>query len=146
MAASLRERIATHEAGHSVAAITYGVPIISVTVEDRPHLHRGHYHAPTPDLGFEAIAVICFAGIAAEEYFFGAPIPDPAAIEQDLQMARAHVTHCTNPLQVGVELQRASESAARLVSSPWARERIARLAALLLARGTLSAEEIFAFC
>jgi hypothetical protein len=44
---SLRERCAFHEAGHAVAAITFGIPIIAVTIAaDTPHLHRAHYRAP----------------------------------------------------------------------------------------------------
>ena len=142
MAVSLRERIATHEAGHTVAAITYGVPIISVTVEDRPHMRRGRYHAPTPDLGFEAIAVICFAGICAEELLVG-PIDDGG---DDLLMVREHIARSvSNPLQVGVELARHRDAAARLVRSQWGAARIAKLAEALLQHGTLTGEQIAAF-
>jgi hypothetical protein len=35
------ERVAHHEAGHACACILYNVPVISVTVTDRPHVHRG---------------------------------------------------------------------------------------------------------
>jgi hypothetical protein len=142
---SHRERVATHEAGHCMAAITYGVPVISVTVEDRPHMHRGQYHAPTPELGFEAVAVICFAGICAAEMLCG-PITDDGDLP-DLRMVREHITRSvSNPLQVGVELARHRDAAARLVRSEFARDRIRVLAAALLARGTLTGEEISAFC
>ena len=139
---SFRERCAFHESGHAVAAITYGVPILAVTIEDRPHLHRGQYHAPTPDLGFEAIAVICFAGICAEELLVG-PIEDGGDVP-DLRMVREHIARSvSNPLQVGVELARHRDAAARLVRSQWARQRIAKLAAALLQHGTLRGEQIF---
>jgi hypothetical protein len=85
MAASLRERTAIHEAGHATAAITYGVPVVAVTIQDRPHLRGGQYRAPAPDLGFEAIAVLCLSGIAAEELFCG-PTPT-VAISPNLRMA-----------------------------------------------------------
>jgi len=141
MAVSLRERACVHEAGHTVAALVYGVEIISVTVKDRPHLHRGRYHAPTSELGFEVVAVICFAGICAEELLCG-PIEDGGDL-LDLRMVRAHIARSvSNPLQVGVELARHRDAAARLVRSQWARQRIAKLAAALLSRGTLSGEEI----
>jgi hypothetical protein len=42
MAAKLLERIATHEAGHTVACVTYAVPIVSVTVVvTAPDVRRG---------------------------------------------------------------------------------------------------------
>jgi hypothetical protein len=41
------QRIAIHEVGHCVAAVTYGVSIVSVSINrDLPHLHRGRYRAP----------------------------------------------------------------------------------------------------
>ena len=123
MASVSARRVATHEAGHTVAAITYGVPIISVTVKDRPHLHRGRYHAPTPELGFEAVAVICFAGICAEEMLCG-PITDDGDLP-DLRMVREHITRSiSNPLQAAAELARCRDAAARLVRSAWAQQRI----------------------
>jgi hypothetical protein len=42
MAASLRQRTATHEAGHVCAAIVYGIPVLSVTIDYAPNMHRGH--------------------------------------------------------------------------------------------------------
>jgi hypothetical protein len=145
MAVSLRERIATHEAGHCVAAITYGVPIISVTVEDRPHLHRGRYHAPTPDLGREAMVVLCLSGPAAEELFCGR-IED-GGDGPDLRMAREQVSRAiADPLRVGIELARCRVAAERLVSSKFAQDRIKVLAAALLQHGTLRGEQIAAFC
>jgi hypothetical protein len=142
MAASLRTCV--HESGHVVACITYGVEIISVTVEDRPHLHRGHYHPHASDLGLEAICVLCLSGIAAEEYFFGVPIPDPAAIQQDLRMARDACSRAiADPWRAAVELARCRVAAERLVRSEFARQRITSIARLLLARGTLRGEEIF---
>jgi hypothetical protein len=39
---SLIERISIHEAGHAVAALAFGIPIIAVSItDDTPHLHRG---------------------------------------------------------------------------------------------------------
>jgi hypothetical protein len=143
MAASLRERKSVHEAGHCVAAITYGVEIVSVTVEDRPHPHmrRGRYHAPTAELGFEAIAVICFAGICAEELLVG-PIEDGGDLP-DLLMVREHLARSiANPLQAAAELSRCRAAAERLVRSAWAQARIRLLADALLRCGTLSGEEI----
>ena len=87
--------------------------------------------------------MLCLAGIAAEEYFFGVPIPDPAAIQQDLNMARECVARSIpNPLQAAIELARCRVAAERLVRSEFAQDRIRVLAAALLRCGTLSGEEI----
>ena len=62
---SFRERCAIHEGGHCVAAITFGVPILSVSL-DPPNMHRGRYTAEHA-FGLECLTVLCLAGIAAEE-------------------------------------------------------------------------------
>ena len=138
---SLRERIATHEAAHCLVAITYGIPILSVTVDDAPHLHRGACPAAQP-CAFEALTVLCFAGIAAEELFCG-KIEDGGDLP-DLQMAREHVTRAiADPLQVELELARCKTAAARLVRSQFGATRIRLLADALLHNGSLSAQEIY---
>ena len=69
--ASLSERAAYHEAGHCAAALAYGIPIISVTIDaDIPHLHWGRYRAQH-DAGLECMARLCLARPAAETYFCG---------------------------------------------------------------------------
>jgi hypothetical protein len=68
---SFRQRTAYHEAGHATAALTYGIPIIRVTIKNEtPHLLRGHYRAQH-DAGLECMATLCLAGPAAEAYFCG---------------------------------------------------------------------------
>jgi hypothetical protein len=124
--------------------IIFGVPIISVSIAP-PHLHRGRYR-PAHNLGREIMVTLCLAGIAAEELFCG-PITDPAAIQQDLRIARAHLSRAiADPLQVIAELLRCRDAAARLVRSQWGATRIAKLAEALLRQGTLRGEQIFAFC
>jgi hypothetical protein len=45
--AHLGKRIAHHEAGHCCAAISYGIPIVRVSIDaDVPHVHPGHYRPP----------------------------------------------------------------------------------------------------
>jgi hypothetical protein len=139
---SFRERCAYHEVGHVAAALVFGVPILAVTVEDRPHLHRGPYLAPTPDLGLEAIWVLCLSGPAAEEMFCGRIEDD--GDQGDYAMAREYLARHFDPLHAAVELARCRISAERLVRG--ARQRIDRLASALLARGTLTGEEVAAFC
>jgi hypothetical protein len=143
MAVSSRERTAVHEAAHAVCCILYGIPILSVSL-DPPNLHRGRFtveHA----FGLECLTVLCLAGIAAEEYFFGGPIPDPAAIQQDLQMARDACSRAIpDPLRAAVELARCRVAAERLVRG--SQQRIAKLAAALVQHGTLSGEQIFEYC
>ncbi len=53
---SLQERRAVREAGHAVAAITFGIPIISVSIaDDRPHFRRARYQPNDPNFGLEAM-------------------------------------------------------------------------------------------
>ena len=86
-AASLSERTAYHEAGHATAALAFGIPIISVTVDNgTPHMHRGHYRAPH-DRGLEVMVTLCLAGPAAEALFCG-PITD-GSDHVDIEMARS---------------------------------------------------------
>jgi hypothetical protein len=86
---SLRERIAIHEAAHATAALTFGIPIISVTIEDRPHLHRGHYHVDDASFGLEAIVTLCLSGPEAEREFCGPADDDGARL--DVEAARDHI-------------------------------------------------------
>jgi hypothetical protein len=69
MAASLRERMATHEASHATAALILGVPIVGIRM-DPPHMHRGHYRAPH-DCGLEYLVTICLSGLIGEELICG---------------------------------------------------------------------------
>ena len=138
-----RNGVLTDEAGHCAAAVVFGVPIVAVTVEDRPHMHRGQYHAPGP-LGVEAMVVLCSSGPAAEEMFCG-PITD-GGDEPDLQMAREQVSRAiADPLQeVGIELARCRVAARSSSSIQSGRNsEFGVLANALLVRGVLSSEEIF---
>jgi hypothetical protein len=136
MAASLRERTAIHEAAHVCAA---RIPILSVTIDHAPHMHRGAYKAAHA-CGLEYLTVLCLAGIAAEELFCG-PITD-ASDQGDLKMAREYLARHFDPLQAAAELSRCRAAAERLVRSAWAQQRIRLLAEALLRCGTLSCEDI----
>ena len=140
--ASLSERRAYHESGHVVGALVHGVPIVAVSL-DPPHMQRGRYCAPH-ESGLETIVQICLAGPEAEILFCGA-ITDGADYG-DYAMAREYLARHFDPLRAAAELARLTAAASRLVRSEFARQRIEKLAAALLTRGTLSAEEIFAFC
>jgi hypothetical protein len=124
-----------------VAAITFAIPIIAVTIaDDRAHLHRGHYRAPH-DCGLECMVTLCLAGPEAEREICG-PITDHSD-RVDYQMAREYLARSVaNPLQAAAELVRYRDAAQRLVRSPWAQRRIRLLADALLRHGTLSGEEI----
>jgi hypothetical protein len=136
----LLRRVATHEAGHIAACITYGVPIISATVIDRPHVHRGPLRSA---LGLEIVGVICFSGPAAEELFCGPPSPGDDGSYHDFAMAYAHLERQVGALRRGLEFERLRDSARRLVRTPWARARVPLLAAALIERGTLSGEHLY---
>jgi hypothetical protein len=135
----LQRRCATHESGHTVAALTFGIPIIRVTIENKPHLHRGRYRAPH-DYGLECMTVLCLAGPEAERELCG-PITD-GSDQTDYQMAYEYLSRQLNPLHAAAELVRYRDAAQRLVRSPWAHHRIHLLADALLQHGTLSSEEI----
>jgi hypothetical protein len=139
---NLRQRRATHEAGHCVAAITFAIPIIGVTIAvDVPHLHRGRYRPPH-DAGLECVVTLCLSGSEAEREYCG-PITDGSE-QIDFAMARAYLGRQFDPLQIGGELSRCRDAAQRLIRSPWGRQRITVLADALLRHGTLSAEEVAA--
>jgi hypothetical protein len=66
------ERIAHHEAGHTLAALVFGIPVIEVTIVGRPGLYRGRYRAAGC---LERIVTLCLSGPAAEQLFFGSITP-----------------------------------------------------------------------
>jgi hypothetical protein len=135
-------RTSVHEAGHAVAAITYAVPIISVSIDAAtPHLLRGRY-LPPHDVGLECLVTFILAGPAAEQQFCGPITDDGDAL--DIASARRYLAQRFEPVQVGAELMRLRGSAERLVRSDWARRRIAVIADALLERGTLSGADIAA--
>jgi hypothetical protein len=140
MAASLRERTCVHEAGHCVAALVLGVPIISVSIDNgTPHMHLARYRAPH-DCGLETVVTLCLSGPAAEELFFGS-IEDGGDLA-DYEMAREYLSRSISPLRAAAEFGSLRDSAQRLVRSAWAQQRIRVLADALLRGGTLSGEEI----
>ena len=124
------------------AAITYGIPVISVSIDNAtPHTRRARYRAPR-DLGLETIVTMCLCGPAAETLFRG-PIED-GSDSGDLQMAREYLARAiANPLQAAIEFARCRAAAERnFVRSAWAQQRIRLLADALLRCGTPSGEEI----
>jgi hypothetical protein len=136
----LLERTAYHEAGHCVAALQFGIPIISVTIEnDAGQLLRGHYRERA-DLALECIVTFCLAGPAAEELFCG-PVAD-GSDRADYEMARHYLARQYDSLKVGAEVARLREAARRLVCTAWAQRRIPRIADALLRHGTLTGDEI----
>jgi hypothetical protein len=137
---SLLERRAFHESGHVTAALVHGVGIVAVHLNP-PQMLRARYRAPH-DCGLETIVQICLAGPESEILFCGA-ITDGADYG-DYAMAREYLARHFDPLQAAIELQRCRIASERLVRG--AQQRIAKLAAALLRHGTLSGEEIFAFC
>src|SRR4029077_1273470 len=100
----LRHRASYHESGHCAAALAFGIPLVSVTIEHRPHLHRGHYRAPDADFALECMVALCLAGPEAEREFCGPTSDDSDRI--DYEMARGYLARQLNPLQIGAELTR----------------------------------------
>ena len=135
-------RTALHEAGHAVAALTFAIPIISVSIDAAtPHLHHARYQ-PQHDAGLETLAVMFLAGPSAEQLFCGSI--EPGTDRFDLAMAREHLARRFAPLQIGAEMVHLRGSAEALVRLPWAWQRIEVIANALLQRGTLSGTDIAA--
>jgi hypothetical protein len=137
--AGFRERCAIHEAAHATAALILGVPLVSISDNDTPHMHRGRYRPPH-DCGLETMVMLWLSGPAAEELFFGS-ITDDGDLA-DYEMAREYLSRGLDPLHAAAELSRCRAAAERLVRSAWAQQRIRLLADALLRCGTLSVEEI----
>jgi hypothetical protein len=113
---SFRQRTAYHEAGHAAAALTYGIPIIRVTIKNEtPHLLVATIgHSTTPRL--ECMATLCLAGPAAEAYFCGS-IED-GADRIDIDMARQYLARRFHPLRIAAEIARLRDAADRLMRTP----------------------------
>jgi hypothetical protein len=137
---SFRERLATHEAGHVVGALTYGIPLVSVTITGLPHALCASYRPPR-GLACESLLTFLLAGPEAEKEYCGAV--DDGGNRIDYDHARRELARQFGPLHVGFQLARYRDAAERLVRSPWGATRIAQVSRALLARGTLSGEEIF---
>jgi ATP-dependent Zn protease len=138
LADAMRKRLAIHESGHAIAAITLGLPIVAVTIADGdPHVHRGVYKQ-TPDLAVECLAIMCLSGPAAEELCCG-PITDHGD-RIDRQMARGYLRERYNEAQLVLQFERMQLAAERLVTS--SRREITSVATALLRRGTLTADEV----
>jgi hypothetical protein len=131
-------RAAVHEAGHAVACLVLGIPMIAVTIADGFYLHRDRYRPPH-GLGVTALVTMCLSGPAAETALCG-PITD-GGDRADIATARSYLGG--DEFATAVEMYRLQGSAARLVGSPWAQVRIRAIAAALLARGTLTADQIY---
>jgi hypothetical protein len=109
----LRARLATHESGHSVAAVMLGVPIIRVTIEaGGAYLHRGYYQQQR-DLGIEILCILSLAGSEAEKLFFPAG-DDGYGDRIDLKTIRDYLQPASE-LEIIGEITRLRAAARRLV-------------------------------
>ncbi len=81
-------RAAIHEAGHAVACVLLGIPMVAVTITDGSYLYRGRYRAPR-HLGAQRLATMCLSGPAAEAALCG-PITD-GGDREDIAMARTYL-------------------------------------------------------
>jgi hypothetical protein len=132
-------RTAIHEGGHVCGALVYGIPVVSVTVDPRrPHFLRGAFRQ-TRDLAIESLVVICLAGPAGEQEFFG-PIDDGGDII-DLRMARTYLEPHYPPLMIGWRIDHLRGAAQRLVRD--AKPQIKLIADALLQHGALKGDEVY---
>jgi len=134
------QRCAVHEAGHAGACLCLGIPITAVTIDAaNPHCTRARYR-PQHEAGLECLVTMCLAGPMAEVMACG-PITD-GGDQTDYQMARDYLARRFGPLQIGAEIARLRDAAARLVRTQWARQRIETIAAALLQLQTLTGAQI----
>jgi hypothetical protein len=77
-----RKCTAFHEAGHTAAALVFGLPILSVSL-DPPRLLRGRLRAPEA-----AFLCVCFSGGAAERLHLGRKIGECGDVDE-LALRRA---------------------------------------------------------
>jgi hypothetical protein len=142
---SLPTRAAFHEAGHTVAAHYFDVPIVRVSIEHTPYprLTTGNYlkHAP---IWAENFAMLTLAGPAAEGLNCDEDTSDAAA--HDARARRYLATLQLDPPQVEAELMRLHGRARWFVRTEWAQKRILSVAEALLERGMLSGEDVKAVC
>jgi hypothetical protein len=137
----IRTRAAHHEAGHCVAALQFSVPIKACTIKDGyAGMFRGNYRPPAVGVGVEVMSVLALSGPAAEREYVG-PITD-GSDATDIAMAREYLSQRYDASQILFQLNRARDSAAALVRTPWARQRITAIATALLQHGTLSGQDI----
>ena len=135
---SRQKRLARHEAGHTLAAVNFGIPIIKVMIpNERPHLHRGFYK-PTHDLGVECLATLCLAGPSRGRIDLRCDHRRCAQIDQ--QMARGYLRERYSEAQLALQLERMQLVAQRLVVPQQAK--IETVAAALLRHGTLTGDQI----
>jgi hypothetical protein len=134
------ERDAYHEAGHTIAALTYGLPIVSVTIEsNRPHMLRDRFRRERSS-AVEALAIVCLSGPAGEAMFCGPGNDDSDLI--DRRMARDYLATCFPAAQIRYQMTRMRYGAERLVAST--RREITTIATALLKHGSMTGDEIIA--
>jgi hypothetical protein len=132
------KRATYHEGGHTIAAVTLGLRVITVTIEGgRPHLLRDRFRQQR-SLAAEAVAIVCLSGPAAETMFFG--LADDGGDHIDRQMARGYLHGYYRDAEVELQMVRMSQAAERLVISE--RTKIETVAAALLRHGTLTGDQI----
>ncbi len=123
---------AVHEGGHAVACHRLAIPIISVSIGDRPHLRRALYRMSPRSVGAWRLAVMCLSGGEAERSICGSNGGD----QIDAAMAQNYLTE----EKIDVLLERARQAARRLVIVM--RPEIELVARALLARGKLSGAQV----
>jgi hypothetical protein len=119
---SLRERIATHEAGHACAAIVFGMPLVRASIIDCTVDCSG-FRAPRT-LASEFLVTFWLSGGEAEQAFFG--VGEGSA--GDLHTAGEYLVQKVGPLRLGVELDRYRSAARSLVTAPSTERRIRLIA------------------
>jgi hypothetical protein len=137
MDAALRQRVCIHEAGHAAAALCFGLPILSVSVEP-PRLLRARLRPPE-----DAWLTTCFSGGAAERLHLGGQWNECGEVA-DYRMAHSFLSGRYPLVEIGVRIDNAMVAAEGLVKTPWARARVPVIARALDERSVLSGDDVYA--
>jgi hypothetical protein len=137
MDAALRHRVCIHESGHCAAALCFGLPILSVSV-DPPRLLRQRLRPPE-----ETWLTVCFSGGAAERLHIGGGFNECGELE-DYRMAHSFLCGRYPRIEVGLRIDAAMVAAERLIKTDWAKRCVPRIARALNARGVLSGGDVYA--
>jgi hypothetical protein len=134
---ALRQRICIHESGHCAAALCFGLPILSVSVEP-PRLLRQRLRPPE-----ETWLTVCFSGGAVERLHIGGGFNECGELE-DYRMAHSFLCGRYPRIEVGLRIDAAMVAAERLIKTDWARSAVPKIAAALHQRGFVSGDDVYA--
>ena len=138
-----RRRWAFLEAGPAAAAVAWGIPVRSVTIEGpRPQTVVGTSFVTKDNTRLERLCAMALSGAAAEEFYCGSC----RGARVDDEIAREYLAQAFEPSRVEAELASLRTWARWMVLTPWAQKRVRLVAVALRMHGTLDGAVITALC